>query len=468
MLNKRLRWLAAISARVHFTMLCTAIILAQAGAAAAIQGGQVCWKHLTTPGDIPLPATGSGELGQAASLVLDIDKDGVNDFVIVVWNSPQTVAWYRHVSGGWVKYVIENTSTIQLEAGGAFYDIDSDGDLDVVFGDAYGNRIYWWENPYPNFSPNTPWTRRLIRDSGSGNYHDMMFGDFDGDGQTEFVSWNAQSILLIFEIPAAPQTSGVWSETQIYSSGGTVCEGLAAADIDLDGTLDIVGAGLWFEHTGGTNFTPHVIAAAMGSTRCAVGQLIAGGRPEVVLSPGDADGLFAWYEWTGSAWQAHTLLTNVRHGHSLSLADFNGDGNLDIFAAEMAQWTWQVDNPNAWIMVFYGDGAGNFTQQVLMTGQDFHESRAADLNGDGKIDILGKPFLENIPRLDIWLNSPVGDLNNDCIVDMNDLSLFAVQWLNNGCAAALWCGGSDMNNDDLVNFSDYAMLAGHWLQTSSP
>jgi hypothetical protein len=468
-MTEKLRQDLKIEARPHIIGLFIVVLLSGAGTSAAAQAGPVCWKHLSTAtGDIPLPAAGSGELGQAASLVLDIDKDGINDFVIVVWHSSQTVAWYRHVPGGWAKYVIENSSAIQLEAGGAFFDIDGDGDLDVVFGDLSGNQIYWWENPYPNYAPNTPWTRHLIRNTGSSNYHDMMFGDFNGDGQTEFVSWNSQTALLFFTIPANPRTSGVWPTAQIYSSGGTLCEGLAAADINLDGKIDIVGAGLWFEHAGGTNFTPHLIAAGMGSTRCAVGQLIADDRPEVAFSPGDADGLFGWYQWNGSTWQAHSLLANVRHGHSLSLADFNGDGNLDIFTAEMGQWNNTVDNPNAKVRVMYGDGAGTFTEQVVMSGLDSHESKAADLNGDGKPDILGKPFLENIPRLDIWLNSPVGDLNNDCGVDMDDLSIYAVQWLNTGCAAALWCGGSDINNDDKVDFLDYAMLARNWLQTSVP
>jgi hypothetical protein len=38
----------------------------------------------------------------------------------------------------------------------------------------------------------------------------------------------------------------------------------------------------------------------------------------------------------------------VIHGHSLQVADIDGDGNLDIFAAEMAKWTenrLDPDNP---------------------------------------------------------------------------------------------------------------------------
>ena len=42
------------------------------------------------------------------------------------------------------------------------------------------------------------------------------------------------------------------------------------------------------------------------------------------------------------------------HGHTLDVGDIDGDGNLDIFAAEMAKWTnasRMPDNPDAtaWI-----------------------------------------------------------------------------------------------------------------------
>jgi hypothetical protein len=375
-----------------------------AAAFAAAEENICSWQHLSTAtSDLPVPANSNG---QTAALVLDIDKDGINDFVIVSWDSTQPIVWYRHQASGWAKYIID-TSTQNVEAGGTFYDIDGDGALDLVFGDSWlGNCIYWWENPYPTFNPSTPWTRHIIKNSGGKTHHDMMFADVDGDGQTEFISWNNNTTLFLFHIPANPRTSGSWPMQQIYTDS-VKREGLTAADIDLDGTLDIIGGGLWFKYVGNENFTQNIIDTAMNDTRCAVGQLISGGRPEIVFSPGDADGSVKWYQWNGSSWQSHILVSNVIHGHSLALADINADGNLDVFVGEMAQWGSSVDNPNAKVRVLYGDGTGTFTEQIVMTGQGVHESKAMDLNGDGKIDILCKPFLHNIPRLDIWINTGV-------------------------------------------------------------
>ena len=41
---------------------------------------------------------------------------------------------------------------------------------------------------------------------------------------------------------------------------------------------------------------------------------------------------------------------------------------------------------------------------LLATGVDNHESRVSDLDGDGDLDIVIKPYAQDTPRLDIWLN----------------------------------------------------------------
>jgi len=99
------------------------------------------------------------------------------------------------------------------------------------------------------------------------------------------------------------------------------------------------------------------------------------------------------------------------HGHSLQVADIDGDGHLDIFAAEMAKWTESrkdPDNPNATAWILFGDGKGNFRQTVFSTGVGFHEARVADLNGDGRMDVLDKPYNWEAPRVDVWLQIPPG------------------------------------------------------------
>lgn len=361
------------------------------------------WVHLSTDqNDLPLP---TNNLQQTAALIFDIDQNGLQDFVIAGRRaSGPSVVWYRRLNHGWTKYVIDHTP-LPIEAGGAYHDIDADGDLDLVLGaDATDNKVWWWENPYPTFNPAISWTRREIKNSGATKHHDQMFGDFDGDGAAELVFWNQfGNELILAELPSTPRTTQPWSLTTIYAwTGGIEHEGLAQADIDGDGKVDIIGGGRWFKHTGGNNYTATVIDDAMRFTRAAAGQLIPGDRPEVVFGCGDCNGPLRLYNWNGATWVGRDLLGfDIDKGHSLALADLNEDGHVDIFAAEMRL---NGDNADAKMWIFQGDGAGNFTRTEVATGYDNHESKLGDLDGDGDWDILGKPYNWETPRLDLWLN----------------------------------------------------------------
>jgi hypothetical protein len=175
-------------------------------------------------------------------------------------------------------------------------------------------------------------------------------------------------------------------------------------DIDLDGKVDIVGGGRWFKHEGGTNYRANVIDSEMAFTQCAAGQLVKGGRPEIVFSPGDMNGDAKWYEWNGNGWTPHKL-RYVVHGHTCEIRDIDNDGNQDIFIGEMG-------NPGAGdkarTYIWYGDGKGNFKETIASQGQGIHEGKLGDLDGDGDLDILMKPYNHKAPRVDVLLNSGTG------------------------------------------------------------
>lgn len=56
----------------------------------------------------------------------------------------------------------------------------------------------------------------------------------------------------------------------------------------------------------------------------------------------------------------------------------------------------------------------------------------------------------------------VGNLNDDDVVDILDLSILINHWLESCGAANDWCEGADLNHDGIVNFVDFAILVGNF------
>ncbi|MBN1421202.1 MAG: VCBS repeat-containing protein [Planctomycetes bacterium] len=368
------------------------ILLPLAEAQAAPDGA---WVRKRLPG----PNAGNQ---QTACIVLDVDGDGTDDFVVAERTKTPSVVWYKYNGTGWDRRTIDDTP-LKPEAGGVACDVDRDGDPDVIFGqDASGSAIWWWENPRPSFGK--PWVRRIIKEGGPPKHHDQTVADYDGDGRVEFVSWNQKGRrLLFYEIPADPKGSRTWPSTTIYSwSSGQELEGFPSApvDVDGDGVVDPVGGGRWFERKGDGSFEAHVIDDAMRFTQCAAGQLVEGGRPEIVFSPGDMDGDAKWYAWDGKRWVPHTL-RRVIHGHTCEIRDADRDGHADILIGEMGN-PGHGDASETWI--WYGDGKGGFEEVCISRGQGIHEGLFGDFDGDGDLDVLMKPYNHNSPRIDILLN----------------------------------------------------------------
>ena len=61
------------------------------------------------------------------------------------------------------------------------------------------------------------------------------------------------------------------------------------------------------------------------------------------------------------------------------------------------------------------------------------------------------------------INYPIGDLNGDFCVDINDMLLFVEQWLDPSGCSGLGCADFDGQNG--VDFNDFALFAQNWLLT---
>lgn len=359
----------------------------------------VCWRQFSNHAGA-FARAGVGQ--QSSAVAMDIDLDGRDDFLIAGWDRETSMVWFRSSPGSMERHLIDDRES-HIEAGGVSFDLDGDGDPDIVQGGSWNtNQLWWWENPHPNHLPNQSWNRHTIKDGGEKQHHDQIVGDFDGDGSAELVFWNQQArTLFLADVPDRPRDQTAWEPVAIWTwPDGSNYEGLAKSDVDLDGKVDLIGGGRWFKHIVGNEFQPQVVDEAYGFSRSAVGDVIEGGRPEILLGSGDSRGPLNLYEWRGNTWKRSRLIADLDHGHTLQVEDINADGHLDIYTAEM-------HTPGSGRLcrqlLLYGDGRGGFERQVISTGIGTHEGKLGDFDGDGDLDILQKDF-QNDRRVDIWFN----------------------------------------------------------------
>jgi hypothetical protein len=63
---------------------------------------------------------------------------------------------------------------------------------------------------------------------------------------------------------------------------------------------------------------------------------------------------------------------------------------------------------------------------------------------------------------------PVGDVNQDCHVSIDDLAALSSYWLADWCTGPDWCQRSDFTRDGLVNLQDLIKIVTNWLSCTDP
>ncbi|UCE18245.1 MAG: VCBS repeat-containing protein [Gemmatimonadota bacterium] len=125
----------------------------------------------------------SAFLGSHMVRTYDMDNDGDPDVLGTAYGA-RDIAWWRNDGGdpiSWTRQTIEGEFVGAVSAYAA--DIDRDGDLDVYGAAQDAGDVAWWRN---DGGDPIVWTRFLIDDSFGGSWP-IYSGDLDGDHDTDIV-----------------------------------------------------------------------------------------------------------------------------------------------------------------------------------------------------------------------------------------------------------------------------------------
>lgn len=355
--------------------------------------------------------TDGGYDGWGAVVVADFDGDGRPEFATGGKGGGFYHLYdYDVETNAWVRHVI--TNDFSLNVGSAATDLDGDGRLELVCGE-WGDRLIWLVPPESGLdnwtwhevgcglndphdvlaadlngdgrdeivvrekdgrlmvfqvlnSPYDSWKQTTIAESLSGD--GTAVADLSGNGSLDIVTnmgWfenvKADGSEWV-QHPLVPETLNWHPESR-----------LVVGDVDGDGDLEVV-----------------ITESEIGRARLAI------------LRSGQVNG----------PWDAEVVLDadlDLRALHSLQIVDLDGDGRAEIFTAEMENGkTDGVQAKPRWWCVAR-EGNGWFAHILLDANLGTHSAVVADYDGDGRLDIVGKLWRANT------VNGNGGRLHVDCL-----------------------------------------------------
>ncbi len=300
--------------------------------AAGVNGTPVLAVYLGRPNGTLAPPVDYAVSGSSLA-VGDFNGDGKLDIVAVGGNSaPYASILLGNGDGTFQAPTPLTPSVAGTYTAVAAADLNGDGKLDLVLATQ-------------DFGPGA--TIAVLLGNGDGTFQApvtypvagtpyLALGDFNGDGRPDIAVGGQSTISVLIN-----NGDGSFQSPVSYTVSGTI-SALATADLNGDGDLDL-------------------IAASSGS---------AGGISTLL---GKGNGAFA----------APVLYSSTQldvYGMQLSVADFNGDGKLDL--ALTNQNANQVD-----VLLGNGDGTFQNPPRVYSGGLEPTAIRALDANGDGRPDL---------------------------------------------------------------------------------
>ncbi|HEY6491516.1 MAG: FG-GAP-like repeat-containing protein [Terracidiphilus sp.] len=210
-------------------------------------------------------------------------------------------------------------------------DIEADGDLDIVMGQANGVPVVFRNNGDGTFQPIHPF-------SGVSGIRQFVWGDFNGDGNPDAALIDGAEHLHVF----LNERSGNFREIS-NPMGSSIVKAIAQADIDHSGPMSLLVA-----HTDGS---------------------------VTAMNLPDEGGKWAISTLSGVTIPANLLGADLR----IITADFDNNGAIDLLASSAAT----AQEPVLWLQ-----GDDRKFQRLPKNLEAGSSLATADLAGHGRLDLL--------------------------------------------------------------------------------
>ena len=262
---------------------------------------------------------------------------------------------------------------------GAIADVNGDGNLDLIVTGADPNSHNWSYSVLLGNGDGSFQSPTLYQQNVQAVPSMIVIADFNNDGKPDFALPVGNSVAVLLG-----NGDGTFGTLTLFFDGEA--DSIVSADFNGDGKLDIAAGGasglaILLGNGSGT-FQPAAFPYTTGLDVVATADLNGDGKADIVANSngiqillGNGDGTF-------------NALAPFDSGNSaIALADVNGDGNVDVIAEEALGST--VHNG-----IFLGNGDGTFDPSEIFIPYNypphfqFPTVQAADMNGDGKPDLI--------------------------------------------------------------------------------